>query len=301
MDIVCRQDVHIHMLLLSCSLYSWSYFDLLFDMMTLVVRLVNLAIPGADIVVEANEGDMDKATVGWLSQTYSMAYKRVSAEDRASVATHAVDEAVEGQRMEQLLVANQSLIDVGLLNSWDFDVLRYTHDELIQIVTFMFDVLNIIEEFGVSRAVFRGFMDEISCKYDNRNTYHNFKHGVDVCHTVYRLVTVPGLNVAAISHLEFFSLLVGALGHDVGHPGVNNVYLIKAKHPLALQHNDKSPLENMHCSLLYQILQSESCNIFSSLSDQQWRESRKLILEVILGTDMLHHNEQIKKTNVRNK
>jgi hypothetical protein len=37
------------------------------------------------------------------------------------------------------------------------------------------------------------------------------------------------------------ALLVGSLAHDVGHPGVNNVYLVKAKHELALQHNDRSP------------------------------------------------------------
>jgi len=53
------------------------------------------------------------------------------------------------------------------------------------------------------------------------------------------------------SQLEIFSILTAALGHDVGHPGVNNVYLVKAKHSFALQHNDRSPLENMHCAVMY--------------------------------------------------
>jgi hypothetical protein len=94
--------------------------------------------------------------------------------------------------------------------------------------------------------------------------------------------------------LELFAIYVGALGHDVGHPGVNNPFLVNTKHPLALLHNDKSPLENMHCSLLYEIIGKAENNIMVNLSDQQWREARKVILTIILGTDMSHHFEQIK-------
>jgi hypothetical protein len=85
------------------------------------------------------------------------------------------------------------------------------------------------------------------------------------------------------SNLEIFAVLVAALGHDVGHPGVNNIFLVKAKDDLALRHNDKSPLENMHCSLLYEILSKPNSNIFAGLSESQWRESRKVILTTILG------------------
>ena len=34
--------------------------------------------------------------------------------------------------------------------------------------------------------------------------------------------------------------------------GVNNVFLVKSKSILAIQHNDRSPLENMHCAILYE-------------------------------------------------
>ena len=95
-----------------------------------------------------------------------------------------------------------------------------------------------------------------------------------------------------------FALLVGAIAHDVGHPGLNNVYLVKSKHPLALVHNDISPLENMHCATVYEVLSKPQNNIFSNLSDSQWREARKIIIDVILGTDMSHHFEQISKTQL---
>ena len=38
---------------------------------------------------------------------------------------------------------------------------------------------------------------------------------------------------------------MAALGHDIGHPGVNNGFLSEVGHELAMQYNDRSPLENM--------------------------------------------------------
>ena len=89
------------------------------------------------------------------------------------------------------------------------------------------------------------------------------------------------MDTGQFSNLEVFSVLVAALSHDVGHPGVNNIFLIKAKAELALRHNDQSPLENMHCSLLYEILGKKESNIFAGFTEAQWRESRKIILTTI--------------------
>ncbi len=61
---------------------------------------------------------------------------------------------------------------------------------------------------------------------------------------------------------------------------------MKSKHPLALAYNDKSPLENMHCVVLYEILRSDSTNIFANMSEAEWRESRKIILTIILGVHL---------------
>ena len=94
-------------------------------------------------------------------------------------------------------------------------------------------------------------------------------------------------------------MLVAAIAHDVGHLGVNNAFLVKTRHDLAMIHNDKSPLENMHCSQLYEMLKKPEWNIMSTLNDSQWRESRKIILSLILGTDMAHHFDQVSKCQVQ--
>jgi hypothetical protein len=54
----------------------------------------------------------------------------------------------------------------------------------------------------------------------------------------------------------------------------------------------------MHCSLLYQILGNPATNIQCGLTLNQWRDSRKIVLTLILGTDMVHHFEQISKAQV---
>ena len=146
----------------------------------------------------------------------------------------------------------KSIISKELLDSWDLDVLEYSDKDLSEIMIYMFNSLGLLVHFQVPMIIFRQFLNEISIKYI-KNTYHNYNHGCDVCHTVYRLTTLSHLN-EVFNELEVFSLLVGALAHDVGHPGLNNVYLVKAKHPLAITYNDKSPLENMHCVVLYEVL-----------------------------------------------
>ena len=48
-------------------------------------------------------------------------------------------------------------------------------------------------------------------------------------------------------------MIISAMGHDLGHPGLNNNYHINASSDLALTYNDISCLENYHCSFLFKI------------------------------------------------
>lgn len=53
---------------------------------------------------------------------------------------------------------------------------------------------------------------------------------------------------------EQFALMVASVAHDIGHPGVNNNFLINSSDELALRYNDISVLENHHASSLFKIL-----------------------------------------------
>merc|ERR1719389_1279103 len=89
------------------------------------------------------------------------------------------------------------------------------------------------------------------------------------------------------SELEQFTLLIAGIAHDLGHPGVNNGFLSEVGHELALQYNDRSPLENMHCAKLYTIVANPTTNVFQNLTKDQYKEVRKYCIDTILHTDMM--------------
>ena len=49
----------------------------------------------------------------------------------------------------------------------------------------------------------------------------------------------------------------------------------------------------MHCSLVYSCLSREDCDVLENISTQDWFIMRKMIIEMILATDMAKHFEMI--------
>jgi len=123
--------------------------------------------------------------------------------------------------------------------------------------------------------------------------FHSFAHAVDVTHGVARLMHLIN-SESFLTDLEQYVLLIAAIAHDLGHPGVNNGFLSEVGHELALQYNDRSPLENMHCAKLYTIVANPLMNVFSRLSKEQYKDARKHCIEVILHTDMMGHGAMVK-------
>lgn len=103
-----------------------------------------------------------------------------------------------------------------------------------------------------------------------------------------------------MSQLESVVSMIACLAHDIGHPGVTNRYLVSSRNELALRYNDMSVLENMHCALVYTLLSDPNYNIFDSLKSSEWSNARKLMIEMILNTDMSKHFETISRFRMRN-
>jgi len=93
--------------------------------------------------------------------------------------------------------------------------------------------------------------------------------------------------VSLIPSVELFACTLACLGHDIAHPGTNNRFMVQTKHELALCYNDISVLENMHAKELFSILNQVSCGIINQVGDY-W-VVRKVIIELILSTDMAKH------------
>ena len=95
---------------------------------------------------------------------------------------------------------------------------------------------------------------------------------------------------------DALTLLIAAIGHDVGHPGVNNAFLVALNAPLAQLYNDKSVLESFHCAAYSQILRRYWKSVFEDTA------MRGLMINSILATDMgLHFKYMADLSNLQGK
>lgn len=94
---------------------------------------------------------------------------------------------------------------------------------------------------------------------------------------------------ALLKPFEALTLLISAIGHDVGHPGVNNGFLVTLNAPLAQLYNDRSVLESFHCAAYSQILRRYWPRVFENT------KMRNLMISSILATDMGLHFDYMGK------
>jgi cAMP-specific phosphodiesterase 4 len=98
---------------------------------------------------------------------------------------------------------------------------------------------------------------------------------------------------------ELTGMLVGAMVHDVEHPGTNNLFQVMTRSAFATRYNDKSVLEAHHVSAAFCLMQRESHDLFGKLDDTMYKDVRKVMIDCVLATDMAFHFEKIGKLKTR--
>jgi hypothetical protein len=138
------------------------------------------------------------------------------------------------------------------------------------------------------------FLTTVSNKYKKTTLYHNSLHGADVTQSLcIYFLNSNAEEIGEVTVLDLLGMIVSALGHDLGHPGFNNNFLINARSDLAITYNDASCLENFHTSFLFKILRKDENNIIEKFSVQNYKTIRKRMISQILATDMANHGETI--------
>jgi hypothetical protein len=102
-----------------------------------------------------------------------------------------------------------------------------------------------------------------------------------------------------LGQLDSFSLLIACLCHDYKHPGQNNLYQINAKTKYAMRYNDISVLENYHVSQTFKLIQKDEYNIFCNFSPEEYRISRRRMIDNILSTDMTNHQKVLSAIKIK--
>ena len=159
----------------------------------------------------------------------------------------------------------------------------------------------IVDTEIIPKSIFKNFIEIIVSNYDRINAiYHNDLHAGDVMQTSYIILTQGNLiEKMKLGQLDFFSLLIACLCHDYKHPGQNNVYQINAKTKYAMRYNDISVLENYHVSQTFKLIQKDETNIFCNFSPEEYRISRRRMIDCILSTDMANHQKVLSAIKIK--
>jgi len=195
-------------------------------------------------------------------------------------------------RLQTVIQEDLESLEVENLTTWRFNPLEFEDPSTVTFVSakLLSSCLPLkCKANGVTERVISAFIATVQEGYSQTLPYHNWNHAVDVMHSVYVLLQECR---SVFSALEVYTLLVCACAHDIGHPGVNNEFIVQTQHELALRYNDNAPLENMHCARLFEILEDSATDVVGCMDLR--KDFRKMGIEAILHTDNGCHFNVVK-------
>jgi len=181
----------------------------------------------------------------------------------------------------------------------DADV-RFRQSPLTLVTMCALRHLNLLRVMGLDKTTACRYFMAVEARYKPAAEvpYHNALHAADVVQCVFSMFANDPDMQLNLPPYAVFALVMGAAIHDVAHPGLNNNFLQLSCHELALRYNDRSILENFHVSTALSIMiEDRECDLFAPLrapdSRAAFRSLHNLLVDIVLGTDMTKHSEQL--------
>uniref|UniRef100_A0A8B9MVJ3 3',5'-cyclic-AMP phosphodiesterase n=2 Tax=Accipiter nisus TaxID=211598 RepID=A0A8B9MVJ3_9AVES len=194
-----------------------------------------------------------------------------------------------GVKTDQEDVLAKELEDV---DKWGLQVFRVAelsgNRPLTVIMHAIFQEWDLLKTFKIPVDTLITYLMTLEDHYHSDVAYHNNIHAADVVQSTHVLLSTPALE-AVFTDLEILAAIFASAIHDVDHPGVSNQFLINTNSELALMYNDSSVLENHHLAVGFKLLQEENCDIFQNLTKKQRQSLRKMVIDIVLATDMSKH------------
>ncbi|XP_072941057.1 3',5'-cyclic-AMP phosphodiesterase isoform X2 [Epargyreus clarus] len=178
------------------------------------------------------------------------------------------------------------------LDRWGVDIFRIGDlscgRPLTAVAYAAFTSRELLTTLQIPARTFLAFAVTLEEHYVRDNPFHNSLHAADVTQSTNVLLNTPALD-AVFTPIEVCAALFAACVHDVDHPGLTNQFLVNSSSELALMYNDESVLENHHLAVAFKLLQNDGCDIFMNLHKKQRQTLRKMVIDMVLSTDMSKH------------
>ncbi|XP_034296834.1 cAMP-specific 3',5'-cyclic phosphodiesterase 4D isoform X7 [Pantherophis guttatus] len=194
-----------------------------------------------------------------------------------------------GVKTDQEDILAKELEDVNKWGLQVFKIAELSGNRPLTVVMYtIFQERDLLKTFKIPPDMLITYLMTLEDHYHADVAYHNNIHAADVVQSTHVLLSTPALE-AVFTDLEILAAIFASAIHDVDHPGVSNQFLINTNSELALMYNDSSVLENHHLAVGFKLLQEENCDIFQNLTKKQKQSLRKMVIDIVLATDMSKH------------
>uniref|UniRef100_A0A6T8NKG2 Phosphodiesterase n=2 Tax=Hemiselmis andersenii TaxID=464988 RepID=A0A6T8NKG2_HEMAN len=183
-------------------------------------------------------------------------------------------------------------------DKWDFDVFELkeatANRELRTMAWHLLQRYDLFQKFSLDKAKMMAWLSYVEDLYCD-TPYHNHTHATDVLQTVNFFLSTAGAS-EYLSEIHILALILAAVVHDVGHDGLNNTFHKNAMTERAIFFNDQSIQENFHVSTIFSAtLNNDEINWLSQMAPAQSTEIRRMVISMVLGTDMTTHFTHLKE------
>eukprot|EP01063_Lacrimia_lanifica_P039859 TRINITY_DN886_c0_g2_i1.p1 TRINITY_DN886_c0_g2~~TRINITY_DN886_c0_g2_i1.p1 ORF type:complete len:694 (+),score=271.33 TRINITY_DN886_c0_g2_i1:152-2233(+) len=179
------------------------------------------------------------------------------------------------------------------IDTWNYDCFQV--DQITEGRTLLYTVWALLQKYGLTkhykldRTILADFLSAVQAGY-LPNQYHNSMHAADVVQITHFCLGPGGMRERCnLSNEDCFAAIMAAAIHDYNHPGLNNNFHTKVGAYLGTLYNDRSILENHHCSCVFEMMNHQKYDILQFMTDEQKKEIRDTMTEMLLATDMGNH------------
>jgi hypothetical protein len=206
-----------------------AYFQKIYEILSKVLKI---------IITKGNlyEVDMDGITAG------------MDADDKIFMKEYVKDhnksqpEAIKSELRKTIELPKRYQVEelLGVLrqvsNNWNFDIFFLAEctagKPLTTIGKYAIGKYRLDEIFIIDEQIYQKFFEKLESSY-KPNPYHNSTHAADVLGS-FLFILHQSILFEYTNDYEILACIIANLGHDVGHPGFTNRFLINNRDPLAI-------------------------------------------------------------------
>jgi hypothetical protein len=207
------------------------YAEKIFENLTKVMNLIGKRSSIYSIDIEGLEKNLDDDDKIFIEETcLQNPVRRLTKKPSKYLIRKTID-VIKNYQIEEL---------VGILKrvgkEWNFDMFFLRdctkNKPLFTIGSYCIQKFHLDSVFQMEPSSYSEYFTGLESLY-KLNPYHNSAHAADVLCSFMFLVNQSSFN-DFIQDYEILAGVIAMLGHDVGHPGVTNRFLINTGHPLSI-------------------------------------------------------------------